>query len=91
MSLVKFLPTGLLGAVLCYVVWRTGSIYPAMLMHFLNNASSMIVVCFPEQAGRAVPLLVKETLTFSDGMMLLGTGLIFLGMGGAVLKKCRKP
>lgn len=91
MSLVKFLPTGLLGAVLCYVVWRTGSIYPAMLMHFLNNAFSMIVVCFPEQAGRAVPLLVKETLTFSDGMLLLGTGLIFLGMGGAVLKKCRKP
>ncbi|MDE6944690.1 MAG: ABC transporter permease, partial [Lachnospiraceae bacterium] len=40
MSLVKFIPTGLLGLALCYVVWRTGSIYPAILMHFLNNAYS---------------------------------------------------
>ena len=90
MSLVKFIPTGLLGAVLCYVVWKTGSISPAMLMHFLNNACSVIVTYFPEQAGRVVPMLMRDTLTFSDGMLLLGAGLILLGIGALVLRKCRK-
>lgn len=90
MSLVKFIPTGLLGAVLCYVVWKTGSIYPAMLMHFLNNACSVSVTYFPEQAGRVVPMLVKDSVTFADMLLLLGAGLPLLGIGVLVLKKCRK-
>jgi LPXTG-motif cell wall-anchored protein len=61
-----------------------------MLMHFLNNACSVIVTYFPEQAGRVVPMLMRDTLTFSDGMLLLGAGLILLGIGALVLRKCRK-
>lgn len=89
MSLVKFIPTGLLGLALCYVVWRTGSIYPAMLMHFLNNAYSVIVTYYPEQVGSIFPVFVRETYTFSDGMLLLGAGLLLAGIGGYVLEKCR--
>ena len=90
MSLVKFIPTGLLGLALCYVVWRTGSIYPAMLMHFLNNAYSVIIIYYPEQVGRIFPVFVQETFTLSDGLLLLGAGLFLTGIGGYVLKKCRK-
>ncbi len=91
MSLVKFVPTGLLGLVLCYVVWRTGSIYPAMLMHFLNNAYSVMVSYYPEQVGRVLPMLCQETLSFSDGMILCGAGLILLGIGGGIFFRGRRP
>lgn len=90
MSLVKFIPTGLLGLALCYVVWRTGSIYPAMLMHFLNNACSVIAAYFPEQVGRIFPVFLQDTVTFSDGMLLLGAGLVLAGVSGVLLKRCRK-
>ncbi|MDE7016766.1 MAG: ABC transporter permease, partial [Lachnospiraceae bacterium] len=43
MSLVKFIPTGLLGLLLCYMVYATGSIYPAMMMHCINNALSVFI------------------------------------------------
>ncbi len=91
MSLVKFVPTGLLGLVLCYVVWRTGSIYPAMLMHFLNNAYSVMVSYYPEQVGRVLPMLCQETLSFSDGMILCGAGLLLLGIGGGIFFRGRRP
>ncbi len=90
MILVKFIPTGLLGLALCYVVWRTGSIYPAILMHFLNNAYSVIIIYYPEQVGRIFPAFVQETFTLSDGLLLLGAGLLLTGIGGYALKKCRK-
>lgn len=90
MSLVKFIPTGLLGLALCYVAWRTGSIYPAMLMHFLNNAYSVAVTYFPEQIGRVFPVFVRERITFFDGMLLCGAGLVLAGIGGYVLKRYRR-
>lgn len=87
MSLVKFVPTGLLGLVLCLVVWRTGSIYPAMLMHFLNNAVSVALTYYPEQIGRVFPVLYQNEFTFPNVMCLVGAGLVLVGIGVAVLRK----
>ncbi len=41
-SLFRIIPTGVLGIALAAVVIRTGSIYPAMLWHFLNNAMAIL-------------------------------------------------
>jgi membrane protease YdiL (CAAX protease family) len=41
-SLFRILPTALLGFVLTYVVLLSGSIYPAMLWHTLNNALGLL-------------------------------------------------
>ena len=90
MSLVKFLPTGLLGFALCYLVWRTGSIYPAMLMHFINNAFSVVISCYPEQVERVLPVLYKDTLSLSDGMLLMSAALVLLCIGGALLRRVEK-
>lgn len=87
MSLVKFVPTGLLGLVLCLVVWRTGSIYPAMLMHFLNNMVSVAIMYYPDEVGSVFPAFLKSGLTFSEVMGLIGTGLVLAGIGVAVLWK----
>ncbi len=87
MSLRNFVPTGVLGFVLCLVVWRTGSIYPAMLMHFLNNAVSVALTYYPEQIGKVFPVLYQSEFTFSDIMCLVGAGLVLTGVGVAVLCK----
>lgn len=36
------LPLSVLGIYLAYLVWRTGSLWPAMLIHFANNAFSIL-------------------------------------------------
>ena len=87
MSLVKLIPTGLLGFFLCYVVYVTGSIYPAMMMHFLNNAVSVLVSYYPEQIEKIFPVFYKEVPTVSDILMLFGAGLILMGIGLMILKK----
>lgn len=87
MSLVKLIPTGLLGFVICYVAYRADSIYPAMLMHFLNNAFSVLISCCPEKMESVFPVLYQETLQVSDILLLLVIGLIFAGIGWAILRK----
>lgn len=87
MSLVKFIPTGLLGLVLCIVVWRTGSIYPAMVMHFINNAISVWAAYYPEQVEKILPALCQSTFSVSDVLCLCGAGLVLIGIGGTILWK----
>lgn len=41
-SLFRLVPTAFLGVVMASVTLLTGSIYPAMLWHFLNNAISIV-------------------------------------------------
>ncbi len=38
----KMLTTGILGMFFAFVVYKTGSIYPAILIHFLNNALALL-------------------------------------------------
>ena len=87
MSLVKFIPTGLLGFVLCYVAYKTGSIYPSMMMHFINNAFSVVASYYPEKIEKIFPILYKESVSLSDALLLGGVGVVLLGIGGVLLRK----
>jgi len=87
MSLVKLIPTGLLGIVLCYAAYRADSIYPAMVMHFLNNVLGVLISCYPEKAESVFPILFRETLRFSDGLLFFGIGMILMSIGLLFLKK----
>jgi len=44
---VRFLPTAALGCLLAWAVWRTGSIWVAVAMHFLNNATIVALASIP--------------------------------------------
>lgn len=46
LSLIKFVPTFLLGVLFSYIVYKTNSIIPAMIMHFVNNSFSVITQFF---------------------------------------------
>lgn len=87
MSLVKFLPTGLLGLALCIVVWKTGSIYPAMLMHFINNAVSVLLTYYPKQVEKVLPILNKSVFSAADVLCLCAAGGMFIAAGMFVLCK----
>lgn len=63
MSLFRILPTAWLGLVIAGVTLLTGSIFPAMLWHFLNNALAIV----PARLG-----WLPETLEVDPGWTLLG-------------------
>lgn len=71
---------------MCYVVYKTGSIFPAMMMHFINNAFSVLISYYPQQIGEIFPIMMQETFSVSDILLLLGAGLILLGIGLLFLK-----
>lgn len=91
MSVVKFFTTALLGMVICYVSYKAKSIFPGMLMHFLNNALSCTAIYYPEIVGKLIPVLVRDTLYISDILLLLGVGIVFLVTGKIVLSHNDKP
>jgi uncharacterized protein len=56
------IPLGFLGFVLCMVRWRTGSLYPCMALHSLNNAAALGVNELHWGAGLIVALMVGSLL-----------------------------
>ena len=85
-SLVKLIPTALLGASLAYMVVRTGSIYVSMAFHFINNGVSLLVMKYPEQVGRMLPFLLEEDFTVVQMLLFLTVGLICAGTGLVLMK-----
>lgn len=90
MSLVKFIPTGLLGLALCYVVYKTGSIYTSMMMHCINNAFSVAVTYYPEQIEKIFPILYRESMSLADALLFSGAGLVLLAVGGVLLRERKR-
>lgn len=48
---IRFLPTAMLGALIAWAVWRTGSIWVGALMHFANNATLVLLTSTPAVRG----------------------------------------
>ena len=43
LRLSQVIPLSVLGIYLAYLVWRTGSLWPAIIVHFLNNLFSILI------------------------------------------------
>ncbi|MGA2926479.1 MAG: type II CAAX endopeptidase family protein [Solirubrobacteraceae bacterium] len=52
------IPLGFLGFVLCLVRWRTGSLYPCMALHSINNSLALGVNQLKWNGGEIVALIV---------------------------------
>ena len=70
------IPLGFLGFVLCLVRWRTGSLYPCMALHSLNNALALGVNQLHWSAGEIVALM-------AGGLLVIGALTAPLSRGGA--------
>lgn len=51
------IPLGFLGFVLCLLRWRTGSLYPCMALHSLNNALALGITQFHWSGGEIIGLM----------------------------------
>lgn len=55
MRITQLLPLAVLGIFLAYITWKSGSLYPAIAGHLVNNGGAVLMASyFPEIAGEAL-------------------------------------
>lgn len=87
MSFVRFFVTFIFGCALGYIAYTTGSIFPGMVLHALNNSLAVVSLLFPDFVVRYLPFLASDVLSLSTMMILAGVGLILVGIGNKLLKR----
>jgi sodium transport system permease protein len=88
-SLVRFPTTALFGMALAFIACRTGSIFPGMVVHCLNNSIAIVRMYFPGLIRKYLPILASDVLSTSDMLIAGGFGLVMVGIGVALLKRPR--
>lgn len=89
-SLVKLIPTAMLGACFAYAVWKSGSIYLAMLLHFVNNLLSLLAMKYPTQMEKTMPILMKTELTGMEVLFLVVLAIVGIAMGVTLLNQGKR-
>lgn len=77
LRLTQIVPLSLLGLYLAFLVWRTGSLWAPMIVHFLNNALAVIAVAYVSNRPD-LSLEDVEKLEIPGYIVILGTGLFVL-------------
>lgn len=89
-SVVKLLPTTMLGACFAYIVYKGGSIYITMALHFLNNLLSVISMKKQELLENLLPVLVKEKLSATELATMTIVGVIAFVAGFLLMNNKKK-
>jgi membrane protease YdiL (CAAX protease family) len=74
-----------LGMLLGWVVWRGGSIWPAMLLHGLYDATALAVVALETRAKRGAPSIDPQSFTRTDVVMLV-TGAVLIAAAVGLIR-----
>jgi sodium transport system permease protein len=87
LSIYRFLPTFILGAVLAFCAIRSGSILPSMLFHLLNNGAAILVGRHAAGASlEGAGLGSSFSLTAAAGSLtLFSVGLVLLWRSGTAV------
>ncbi len=90
MSLVKILPTYILGFFIVLAVQRSGTIFVGVFIHLINNLYSVIGMKYPDELNN-VPLIGilagTEELRLPMGAALLVTGALITAVGLTLIGK----
>lgn len=89
-SVVKLLPTTMLGACFAYVVYMGGSIYVSMALHFINNLISVVGMMKPEILETLLPILAKEELSVVESIIIVVIGIACAAAGILLMNKKKK-
>jgi sodium transport system permease protein len=82
-TVIRFLPTFWLGLLMAFVVWHTRSLVASMLMHFINNATAVVLVTTTGlQAYVFGPSGAPRYLALGGAAICLGAGLYLLPRRG---------
>ena len=76
------IPLGFLGFVLCIIRWRTGSLYPCMALHSINNSLALGVNQVSWNAGEVVALMAASLLVIGAITLPLSARVPALRWGG---------
>ncbi|MCM1127337.1 MAG: ABC transporter permease [Lachnospiraceae bacterium] len=87
MSLVKLLPTAMLGACFAYIGYASGSIYVGMFLHFFNNLISMASMEYPAQMEKVFPVLLKARLSGMEALIMVLAGVLCSTLGILLLRR----
>jgi sodium transport system permease protein len=86
---IRIIPTGILGVILAYVVYKTGSIFVAMLIHFINNGLAVLMMHYPKSnIANVVEYANIYSPNFDIGkfVILIVLSAILLTIGSILLK-----
>lgn len=81
LSFVKFFTTGLLGIAFAYAVYKSGSIVLSSIMHFINNAVSVVIMFYGDELHNVLPVLFKDDLSCLEAVWMLVISVIFAVCG----------
>ena len=87
MSIVKFFTTALIGGAICMVAHWTKSIFPGMIMHFINNGISVLFMYYPVKMAKILPVFGKEVFGVIDVTVLFTAGTTFVILGFLLMRK----
>lgn len=86
MSMIKLLPTALLGATLAYMIHKSGSILSSVLVHFLNNAFAVVTLYY----GTEIAFLSDETMTMPVLVGMTMIAFVCIPIGVLLLRGTQK-
>lgn len=86
MSLIKIIPTAVLGAALAYAIYKADSIAASSLIHFLNNAVSVFLLYY----GSNIAFLNEEQMGVPLMIGLVVLSVIFIPAGVWILNSRKK-
>lgn len=89
MDFLRIIPTGILGIIFAYCVYKSGSIFVAMILHFINNSLAVIVSHYPTSSlGKIYEFIEIDFTNFQIGhmIMLLCISVVLIGLGIILLK-----
>lgn len=81
MSLIKVIPTAVLGAALAYAMHKADSIAASSMMHFLNNGFSVFILYY----GNCIAFLNEEEMVVPLMIGLMVLSVIFIPVGAWIL------
>ena len=90
LSIVRFFTTAVLGSALVLAAHYSKSIFPGVLMHFMNNSLSVFQMFFPEEFKKVFPFLYDENPGAKEICIMLIAGVILCAVGITILVKCRR-
>lgn len=89
MNLIQFFAVGFFGGVMAYVIYKTGSIFVSMWMHFLNNLFAVMLAVYEEEMTAFLPILAEENPNMGSVILLFAVGMIIFAVGILLLNRER--
>ena len=86
MSVLKMFTISIIGFGLTVAAYMTGSIFVSMMMHFINNFTSVLISLYPEQVGKLFPVLMKETFGATEIIVITLIGVMLAVVGWMLVK-----